>query len=31
MIRNRDLQEIETRMTGRAFGPVHSPEQGPEV
>lgn len=25
------LQEIESRMTARAFGAVHSPEIGPEV
>jgi hypothetical protein len=25
------LQEIEARMTARAFGAVHSPEQGPAV
>lgn len=25
------LQEIESRMTARAFGAVHNPEKGPEV
>ena len=25
------LQEIESRMTARAFGAVHNPEQGPAV
>jgi hypothetical protein len=25
------LQEIESRMTSRAFGAVHNPELGPEV
>ncbi|MEA5392120.1 hypothetical protein VB738_12710 [Cyanobium gracile UHCC 0139] len=25
------LQEIEARMTARAFGAVHDPEQGPAV
>jgi hypothetical protein len=25
------LQEIESRMTARAFGAVHNPENGPEV
>jgi hypothetical protein len=25
------LQEIESRMTARAFSAVHNPEKGPEV
>ncbi|AFY27356.1 hypothetical protein [Cyanobium gracile] len=25
------FQEIESRMTARAFGAVHNPEKGPEV
>lgn len=28
---NAALQEIEARITARAFGAVHNPEQGPAV
>lgn len=27
----KTLQEIERRMTARAFGAVHNPEKGPDV